>query len=105
MRHLWQVPWPPQVESIAMPFHDAASKTVTPGGTRTSRSAGGTSAPSSAVVMTVNARPTRPVPSWAAGSTPGLSMRPSRATSASEKSGPSGVGSRCARPPASRGAR
>ena len=26
-----------------MPFHDAASKTVTPGGTRTSRSAGGTS--------------------------------------------------------------
>ena len=91
MRHLWQVPWPPQVESIAMPFHDAASKTVTPGGTRTSRSAGGTSAPSSALVMTVNARSTRPVPSWAAGSTPGLSMRPSRATSASEKSGPSGV--------------
>src|SRR6478609_7581319 len=90
MRHLWQVPWPPQVESIAMPFHDAASKTVTPGGTRTSRSAGGTSAPSSALVMTVNARATRPVPSWAAGSTPGLSMRPSRATSASEKSGPSG---------------
>ena len=40
MRHLWQVPWPPQVESIAMPFHDAASKTVTPGGTRTPRSAG-----------------------------------------------------------------
>ena len=33
--HLWQVPWPPQVESIAMPFHDAESKTVTPGGTRT----------------------------------------------------------------------
>ena len=29
--HLWQVPWPPQVESIAMPFHDAESKTVTPG--------------------------------------------------------------------------
>ena len=20
--HLWQVPWPPQVESIAMPFHE-----------------------------------------------------------------------------------
>ena len=40
--HLWQVPWPPQVESIAMPFHDAESKTVTPGGTRTSRCAGAT---------------------------------------------------------------
>ena len=36
--HLWQVPWPPQVESMAMPFHDAESKTVTPGGTRTARS-------------------------------------------------------------------
>ena len=34
-RHFLQVPWPPQVESIAMPFQDAASKTVTPGGTRT----------------------------------------------------------------------
>ena len=31
IRHLWQVPWPPHVESIAMPFQDAASKTVTPG--------------------------------------------------------------------------
>ena len=39
--HLWQVPWPPQVESMAMPFHDAESKTVTPGGTRTARSVGG----------------------------------------------------------------
>ena len=36
--HLWQVPWPPHVESIAMPFQDAESNTVTPGGTRTSRS-------------------------------------------------------------------
>ena len=35
--HLRQVPWPPHVESIATPFHDAASKTLTPGGTRTER--------------------------------------------------------------------
>ena len=34
-RHFLHVPWPPQVESIAMPFQEAASKTVTPGGTRT----------------------------------------------------------------------
>src|SRR6478609_3839669 len=88
--HLWQVPWPPHVESMAMPFHDAASKTVTPGGTRTLRCAGGTSAPPSALACTVKDRSTRPVPSCWAGSTPGLSIRPSRATSAIEKSGPSG---------------
>ena len=35
MRHFLHVPWPPQVESIAIPFQEAASKTVTPGGTRT----------------------------------------------------------------------
>ena len=35
--HLRHVPWPPQVESIATPFQDAASKTLTPGGTRTER--------------------------------------------------------------------
>ena len=44
--HLWQVPWPPQVESIAMPFHDAESKTVTPG--RHPDRALGRAAPSSA---------------------------------------------------------
>ena len=33
--HFLQVPWPPQVESIAMPFQLAASNRVTPGGTRT----------------------------------------------------------------------
>ena len=33
--HFLQVPWPPQVESMAMPFQLAASKRVTPGGTRT----------------------------------------------------------------------
>ncbi len=35
--HLRQVPCPPQVESMAMPFQLAASNTVTPAGTRTSR--------------------------------------------------------------------
>src|ERR1700733_8241830 len=38
IRHFLQVPWPPQVESIAMPFQLAASKGVTPYGTRTGRS-------------------------------------------------------------------
>ncbi len=33
--HFLQVPCPPQVESIATPFQDAASNSVTPGGTRT----------------------------------------------------------------------
>src|SRR5215472_10357743 len=33
--HFLQVPCPPQVESIAMPFQLAASNRVTPGGTRT----------------------------------------------------------------------
>src|ERR1035438_5307446 len=38
IRHFLQVPWPPQVESIAMPFQLAASNSVTPAGTRTGRS-------------------------------------------------------------------
>ena len=38
--HFLHVPWPPQVESIAMPFHDAPSKTVVPAGTRTSPPSG-----------------------------------------------------------------
>ena len=33
--HFLQVPCPPQVESMAMPFQLAASNSVTPGGTRT----------------------------------------------------------------------
>src|SRR6266699_5497599 len=33
--HFLQVPWPPQVESIAMPFQLAASKMVTPDGVLT----------------------------------------------------------------------
>ncbi len=68
-RHLRQVPWPPHVESMAMPFHDAASKTDTPGGTRTVRFAG------------VKVSWTRPVPSWVSSLEPavgGGSRRPSR---------------------------
>src|SRR6185312_2518371 len=38
--HFLHVPWPPQVESIAIPFHDAASNTVVPAGTRTSPPSG-----------------------------------------------------------------
>src|SRR5580692_975509 len=38
IRHFLQVPCPPQVESIAMPFQLAASNRVTPYGTRTGRS-------------------------------------------------------------------
>ena len=38
IRHFLQVPWPPQVESMAMPFQLAASNRVTPYGTRTARS-------------------------------------------------------------------
>ena len=38
--HFLQVPWPPQVESIAMPFQLAASNTLTPAGTRTWRPEG-----------------------------------------------------------------
>ncbi len=38
--HLRQVPWPPQVESIAIPFQLAASNTGVPLGTRTSVSSG-----------------------------------------------------------------
>ena len=34
--HFLQVPWPPQVESIATPFQLAASKSVVPAGTRAS---------------------------------------------------------------------
>jgi len=37
-RHFLQVPCPPQVESIAIPFQLAASNNVTPAGTRTGRS-------------------------------------------------------------------
>ena len=73
--HLWQVPWPPQVESIAMPFHEAESKTLTPGGTRTSRSW-----PS----VTVKDSCTRPVPSCGSTDAPGGASRPSRATGSSE---------------------
>ena len=83
--HLWQVPWPPQVESIAMPFHDAESKTVTPGGTRTARFVGGAPAASS----TVKESSTRPVPSWGAGAwRPGSASSPSRRTPSSEKPSP-----------------
>ena len=52
--HFLQVPWPPQVESIAMPFQLAASKTLTPGGTRTSRRRGAQPHPA-AVVAAVSA--------------------------------------------------
>ena len=41
--HFLQVPWPPQVESMAMPFQLAASNTVTPAGTRTRRPPGSNS--------------------------------------------------------------
>ena len=34
--HFLQVPWPPQVESIATAFQLAASNRLTPGGTRVS---------------------------------------------------------------------
>ena len=78
--HLWHVPWPPHVESMAMPFHDAESKTLTPGGTRTWRWVGGASLSS-----TVNDSWTRPVPSWAAGSAPDGVISPSRRISSSEK--------------------
>ena len=88
--HLWQVPWPPQVESIAMPFQDAASKTVTPGGTRTPRSVGG----ASSVCCTVNASWTRPVPSCAAWSTWWGSRSPSRVRSAERPSARSKSGRR-----------
>ena len=33
MRHFLQVPYPPHVESIAIPFQEAASKALTPVGT------------------------------------------------------------------------
>ena len=56
-----------------MPFHDAESKTLTPGGTRTARWVGGASLSS-----TVNDSCTRPVPSWTAGSAPGGAISPSR---------------------------
>ncbi len=38
--HFLHVPWPPQVESIAIPFQLAASNRVTPCGTRTRRAPG-----------------------------------------------------------------
>ncbi len=37
--HFLQVPWPPQVESIATPFQLAASNSVVPAGTRVSLTA------------------------------------------------------------------
>jgi hypothetical protein len=33
IRHFLHVPYPPQVESIPIPFHDAASNALTPVGT------------------------------------------------------------------------
>ena len=50
-RHFLQVPWPPQVESMATPFQDAASNTVTPGGTRTSTSFGAKRQPDAAAAV------------------------------------------------------
>ena len=65
--HFLHVPWPPHVESIAMPFQLAASNTVTPGGTRTARSEG------------TNESCTRPVPSCTCRpASAGGSRRPSR---------------------------
>jgi hypothetical protein len=58
-----------------MPFHDAESNTLTPGGTRTVRSW-----PSA----TENDSCTRPVPSWVPGTAPGAVSRPSRPTDSSE---------------------
>jgi hypothetical protein len=99
--HLWQVPWPPQVESMAMPFHDAESKTVTPGGTRTPRCVGVRDAPS---------RPSCTVkdevdPAGAvvrAGSEPRAAIRPSRRTSSRENVGSVGHGVSGALPAARR---
>ena len=59
--HFLQVPWPPQVESMAMPFQLAASKTLTPGGTRTSGRPAGTAGPRPGRTPSP-----RPVPSSAA---------------------------------------
>ena len=66
--HFLHVPCPPQVESMAMPFQLAPSKTVTPGGTRTVRSAGS------------SVSSTRPVPSCGVGcrAVAGGSISPSR---------------------------
>ncbi len=58
-----------------MPFHEAESKTLTPGGTRTSRSC-----PSS----TVKDSCTRPVPSCGSTLVPGGASSPSRPTWPSE---------------------
>ena len=79
--HLWQVPWPPHVESIAMPFHDAESKTVTPGGTRTFFWAGGASLSS-----TVKDRSTRPVPSCSTAPAPEVAISPSRRSASGSNS-------------------
>ena len=98
--HLWQVPWPPQVESIAMPFHDAESKTVTPGGTRTSRC----TVRAGSVSSTVNDSDTRPVPSCGAGSAPRVGSRPSRRTASRSTSGRPSRKVMSSRPP-SRGGR
>ena len=71
--HFLQVPWPPQVESIAMPFHVAESKTVTPGRHPDPALGRRASGPGRS---TVNASSTRPVPSWVAGPAPDGSIRP-----------------------------
>ena len=63
--HFLQVPCPPHVESIARPFQLAASKTVTPDGTRADSPDG------------ENLSSTRPVPDWVAWVSGG-SMSPSR---------------------------
>ena len=54
--HFLHVPCPPQVESIATPFQSAASKTLTPLGTRTDLPAGS------------KVRLTRAGPVWPGGS-------------------------------------
>ena len=63
--HLRHVPWPPQVESMAMPFQLAASNSITPGGTRTLRPAGS------------KHRSKRPRPSWT-GSPASAAAAPAR---------------------------
>ena len=97
-RHFLQVPWPPQVESIAIPFQDAASKTVTPGGTRTAvpdgskrraTRAGGSAArlPRASGRPSRSLTPSRPVPvRWAAIQFVPHSSRPSSRSAARQAS-------------------
>src|SRR5439155_11916987 len=56
--HFLQVPWPPHVESMAMPFQLAASNTVVPLGTRVSPSVRASDA------VSRKRRRTRPAPVW-----------------------------------------